>query len=443
MPACSISHIQHFEVQRKNFHQAHNSTCTASQRFPSTCLMPHVFNISPEHSFSKNANVFVPGALYHLSKPRESSSNLALNSNTQANVNVDAQIPIKESILLRLEEFGRILQHRNPDIHSYLPSILNQFLQPIWQGVLPNQMSTLSILPEVNAFPITQIRAIRSPQAAGLGFILCKTFSGKWTLVDSSTIKDSSQVSNNVPNELTELLRRLNRLAGLSANATAVYDQRDCRIRVIDLDWCNEKLVIHNISPGEVSATTKEFSIPACGAVRIAGIHGDRIILSLGTDVYLLSDGGVWCGIRDMISQVTGSKRLPVSTQTVAPFIDDDETVYCLRNGELVRGSDSVDTAVVHSKINVGYVSLAFDPRTYMFVLIGFDIRENVNTQYITLYDVRGRFEVSTTAIQRDYWPSIFSVTIDPLTSDVLFIEKCEAYSRYGSLSYSIPALYN
>jgi hypothetical protein len=344
--------------------------------------------------------------------------------------------------MLRLEAFDHILLETKPNIHSYLSIMLNRFLEPMWQGVLPNRMSALSILPEVNAFPITPIPVSEPRRACVHAFILCKTFGGKWTLVDSSTIKDSSQVSRTVPSDLTGLLGRLNRITGLSASATAVYDDRLNMIRVIDLDWCSEKLVLHDIPAGELTAASTEISMPACGAVRIAGIHGDRILIAIGVDVLILSPGGIWCAIKGILSPVECSKRLPISTQTVAPFIDDDGSVYCLRNGQLLRGS-ATDTAVAHSRPDVGYVSLCYDQNTHTLVLIGFDSREHISTQYVTLYDVRGRFEVSTTAIPRDSWPSIFSVTIDPITSDVVFIEKCEAYSRYGSICYSIPALYN
>ena len=326
-----------------------------------------------------------------------------------------------------------------PESASFLPLLIDEYVRPIWQRINSSLKSPTAVLPEVCSFPVTPVPADWfSKDLPGSGFLVGKTYSGSWTIIDSDLVRNPSATCRQTPKPLLDLAVRLNEQSGTSASAVVVFDETEHRIVLLDMDWASDKIVITDLS----DVKRKEFGEVTPGAISIAGIHDGNLILSTGQDIHVMHPDGKSWTVTNALTPASSDRRLPLSTQSVAPFIANQQ-IYFLSGGSLWRASKGGERNPVHRKDNVAYVSILFDRKSNLLVLTGFDTRVGVDIKYVTLYDIPGRFVISTSEIESPFAASIISTAVHPETSELLFVGRSDRFARYGSLCYSVPPLYN
>jgi hypothetical protein len=333
-----------------------------------------------------------------------------------------------------------------PETSSFFATLLSDFVKPLWQGVTSQAISQTAVLPEVCSFPILPIpHSFFAGQEVTEGYFIGKTYSGFWTIVDATLVRNPSSTSRAVPAVLLDLVFRLNSRAKTSPSAVVVFDEGSKKVVLVDLDWTSEKIVVveMNDPKGYESTYQKEFSAVASGAACIAGIHFGNVVLSTGNDIHVISpDQSTWSLI-DALAPPKVVRKLPISTQTVAPFIDKDGYVYYISSGSLWRGHKNGEKTLLHEQENVVYSSVVYHSKEQVLVIVGFDVREGLNVQYVTLFDIPGQFIASIDPIVNPLMTSIISTVIDTSSSEVFFVGRTSQYARYGSICYSVPAIYN
>ena len=343
-------------------------------------------------------------------------------------------VHIRKSVLLEL------INARWDTLSSFLPCLIDEYIAPLWRGVRMNSKSPIAVLPEVCSFPVIPVPPHWfDKDSPGAGFILGKTYSGSWTIIDSSLVRNPSARSRPTPKILIELVVSLNEKSGTSSSATVVFDEGTNRVLLLDMDWASEKVMLTDILHNE----RREVRTMSPGAINFAGVYNGSFILSSGADIHVLSlDDAAW-SIPSALSTRVCERKLPISIQTVASFVDSSSRVYFISEGALWCGSRDGKKQCLHSDAHAAFVSLVYDRSSEVLVLTGFDTRVSMNTKYVTLYDLPGRFVISTTSFENPFPTSIISTAVDIETSELLFVGKSDRFSRYGSLCYSVPALYN
>ena len=400
-------------------------------------LMPDISMLKSRIRLSADANVFVPGVKSHHIVERDLESppvTISFLGPGRLNSPTGVQASNGQGFL------ELWFSDRHPEMCPFMPKMLREYLQPTWQGIEIDKISPMSLLPDVCTSGFAPVpRLFTESDGLESSFFICRTTSGKWTLFDSDAIRDPSRGCRTPPTRVSSLVQRLNALANVSAAACLVFDEGETVPRLVDFDFVREVVIIHDI---EVRGVPVEHVLQAQGAVKIAGMYQGSLLMSVGNDIHILRPSGAWSTLSNAISSHTITKRIPVSIQSLANVIDQSGNLFVLRQGALMCFSESNSGTVAHNPGNICYVSLTYDPASDVMVLLGFDTREGNNTRYITLFDVKGKFAISTTAIADTENCSIVSIGVDPITSDIFILEKTSAFARLGVVCYSIPALY-
>ena len=337
-------------------------------------------------------------------------------------------------------EFSACLKRLSPVLSSFLPLVLEDFVQPIWTRVDVARKSQPSILPNVSSFPTVPIpREWSHCPHSRANFILCRAFSGSWTLVDVDHVRNGSLPARDIPVSLTQLLVFLN--SSHSSGCVSVYFDAG-RCCIVEIDMRRELILVTKFCVDTGPSPAIEVTSVPPGAVNICGAFQGRLFLSVGCVLYVVHDG-VWRKVSDQISVPKSARRLPVSIQNIVPCFGADELVYFLSGGILMSSPVMGIAREVFVHEHTAYVAAAVDVATNVIVLVGYDTRESVDTQYITLFDVLGKFVIAKHSVALPPSMSLVSVCIDPVTTDVVVIGRGTDTGRHGAICYVLPAVYN
>jgi len=335
---------------------------------------------------------------------------------------------------------------------------LDEFLQPVWTGVCTSRTSRISVLPSVGAVATAMVPRSWANANHPEGFIVCRDFSGKWTLVNSEWIKDVKVSSDSAPCTLLNFISKVN-VSITRHTSFLVFDENGTGY-VLEHDFINDKLFVYSYDPikDQLISLASISDLPP-GAVNIHHIRNMRVVLSTGCQYHeydLLNASrrsipGITTGANGTDS-VGGSSSfhssiqlLPVSTQLVVPLISGNGFVF------ISRGSVWITTSVQNEKIiskcvidsshsGIHYVSATSTDNTIL--LLGYDINDN-NSKYITMMDqTHGLFIISTKKIELNLPLSIVSVHIDPISLDTIILGRSGCING-GSIVLSIPPLFD
>jgi hypothetical protein len=388
---------------------------------------------------SAQAYEFVPGAVSHgshLYKVTSIENALVTQSRVQSAADSDSKDDTK---LIRSRAIHKCTLVR-PGLSSFFPSIMQEFLEPVWSSVSVDARSCPSILPEVCALPPVALSASFSEVSLNGCYFLCRTFSGKWTLVDSCHIKDSSVKIRPVPERICRLLRELNGFQPKGSVHVLLCPSTQS-IWITDVDWCRDEIHVYRFtSECALRSDTIIKNLPP-GAVHVYGITVTKhLILSIGTNIAVISTTNpsdrkfVW---NSLIRQ---PENTPVSTQLVVPHLFNDRVCH-LSNGEVwLSALTSSEKRCIVRKSQIKYVSLSLELKSQTIVAVGY----HGHRQYLTLIDSNAHFEMSTTEITCDgIVLSIVSAVVDPVNLNTVIIGRSSGRSNMGALCVSFPPEYN
>lgn len=402
---------------------------------------------------SFDASIFVPGASFHsintLSKYTSTNPEAPIICSNERLEDASIHPPFDSFDLAdRLDTFIKGADGYSSVVGSFLPLILRDFVKPVWSSLNVQKKSCMNVLPEVCAFPCTPIPRTWVPASFESSYFLCKTFSNKWTLVDSCHLHESSMKVRSIPDELQRFMASINSFPS-RGSSSIVFDSALGHAYLVEVDWCNDQVFVYQYSHqgGLVPLATIDELSP--GAVHIHGISGGNLILSAGADIFILSLTGTVARrqIRGGPLNYGDTERLPVSTQTVVPMVSIAGRVMYLAGGSLYSSSCELgvsENRILHlSNRNIKYVSLSYDSEKDVVALVGFDYRANISRQYITLFDPKGLFVLSTQEVPDCPPLSIVSTAIDPISNCTIVVGRCNGRSRQGAVCQAFPPLYN
>ena len=406
---------------------------------------------------SPTAPEFNPGAKYHSiytqksrvsrrSTPTTVDKISSSSSSTPSSSRSSCQHPdCRDNPTARFDAVMSGVDGVFPEVSTFLPHLIGEYVQPTWQGICVCNRSPVSILPEVCAFPMIPVPVCWLSSNHKASYFLCKTFNGQWTLVDVSLIHDASVVPKAIPKQLRDLVGAVNAFP-TRGSSTILFDDTTNDAYLVEMDWCNDKVFAYRFGPkASALVLVNQISSLPPGAINAYGISRGKMILSVGLDIHTIRMDAEHerSVISTAFSTPSSAVKCPISTQVVVPTIGlDDQVLYLCEGALWMALSDGSERNRIHHDERVRYVSVCSDTRTNTLLLVGYD-NHSPRTQYVTLFDTLSRFVVSKTEV-RDAPPlSIVSVGIDPITSNAIIVGRCTATARHGAVSQSFTPLYN
>ena len=359
----------------------------------------------------------------------------------------------KTAVSTRYQESSLLISSR---LYGAFASSLAEFLQPVWTGVCTSRTSRISVLPSVGAVATTMVPGSWANSDRPEGYIVCRDFSGKWTMVNTEWIKDVKVSPDSAPCKLLSFINKVN--SSITRHTSfLVFDENGTGF-VLEHDFINDKLFVYTYDPhkDQLVSVASISDLPP-GAVNIHHIRNMRVVLSTGCHYHEFDLLGSEFGRRSISSISTGSaaahngdsgggslisstKLLPVSTQLVVPVTSG---YVFISRGSVWIANDSNSPASSKCVIDtvgsgIHYVSVTSGQNTIL--LFGYDIEDN--SKYITMMDETGLFVISTKKIELNLPLSIVSVHIDPISLDTIILGRSGCING-GSIVLSIPPLYD
>ena len=402
--------------------------------------MPFRSKVSGPSALAADARTFHPGALCHYVNEADVAPWEGSHRSKTQEFNCDSSSS-SDSLESRLHEFKRSRSFRGSSVGSFLPFLLDEFVQPMWREIDVGKRSSPSILPNVSCFPVVAVPLCWSGPASYGGLVLCRSFTGNWTLVDVDHIRQLNVSVRDLPLPLQKLLIYLNNFHS-QGSVHVLFDDSTMVCYIIEVNMSKENILMTAYCRENGPSAINEISAVPLGAVNVCGVFEGVLFLSVGSVPYKVQ-GGIWTKVGDAISTAVSKKRTPISIQNVVPCVGKRGLVYYLSGGVLMSASKDGSTEQTFAHENIAYISSSYDSRSQVIVLVGYDTRENVDTQYITLFDLPGSFVISTQAVDHPPQMSLISCAIDPATSDVVIVGRGGDTGRHGAICYSLPAVYN
>jgi len=371
----------------------------------------------------------------------------------------------QKSPLLNLESDGDTRASRTNVAESYRVStrvvgsllydsfftLLEEFVQPAWAGLCTSRTSRISVLPSVGAVATAVVPYTWANEGNPEGYIVCRDFSGKWTMVNTEWIKDVKASPDSAPCKLLSFINKVN-VSITRHTSFLVFDENGVGY-VLEHDFINDKLFVYSYdADNDRLVSLASISDLPPGAVNIHHIRNMRVVLSTGCCYHeydiLNTDaaGGKWIpsiatGSGGEGSCLPSSQLLPVSTQLVVPLAGNGYvylsggSVWLASIGEMEELSPKC--IIDSTECGIHYVSITAGENTIL--LFGYD---HTSSKYITMIDQSGLFVLSTKKIELNLPLSIVSVHIDPISLDTIILGRSGCING-GSIVLSIPPLFD
>ena len=364
----------------------------------------------------------------------------------------------RESVAKRYDSISRYLSSHL--FESFFVS-LNDLLQPAWTGLCTSRTSRISVLPSVGAVATAMVPGSWAKSENPEGFIVCRDFSGKWTMVNTEWIKDVKVSPDSGPCKLLTFINKVN-VSITRHTSFLVFDERGVGF-VLEHDFINDKLFVYAYNPDDDSLVSlASISDLPPGAVNIHHIRNMRVVLSTGCcyheyDLLDIGSGGksipaITTNATNHAGDVSGgggttfssscaasaasSQLLPVSTQLIVP-LPQGGYVYLSRGSVWWTGADESSRCLINNtECGIHYVAVTSGENTIL--LFGYD---NIS-KYITMIDQNGLFVISTKKIELNLPLSIVSVHIDPISLDTIILGRSGCING-GSIVLSIPPTFD
>jgi hypothetical protein len=301
-----------------------------------------------------------------------------------------------------------------PQLSEFLPSILGSFLQPTWYGVGAQKASRISVLPNVGAVATVVVPQCWLCDESGNSYIVCRDFSGKWTIVNTEWIKDVKADSggDNSPCGLTRFINKVN--ASITRHTSFVLFDNDNGY-IVEHDFINDKLFIYvyNQCQDILEPVTCISSLPP-GAVNIHSIKAGTMVISTGSVFHLYDltdsinedDEARWKQLNppNHPSSPIGNQsvKLPVSTQQIVDC-DRGSYVYLSSGSVWLVSKSNVCPIVLFDREATGihYVSICSGADSILL----FGYSDDISAPFLTLVDMksiatRPHSAISNTQIQ-------------------------------------------
>ena len=354
----------------------------------------------------------------------------------------------KTSVSKRYQQSSLLISSQ---LYDTFPVSLEEFLQPVWTGVCTSRTSRISVLPSVGAVATTMVPGSWAHADRPEGYIVCRDFSGKWTMVNTEWIKDVKVSPDSAPCKLLSFINKVN-VSITRHTSFLVFDENGTGF-VLEHDFINDKLFVYKYDPeNDQLVSVASISDLPPGAVNIHHIRNMRVVLSTGCQYHeydlLHHDFGrksipsiATSGANKSesgSSVLSSSQLLPVSTQLVVPLASG--YVFLSRGSVWLSNSETSTSKCIIDSVRSGihYVSVISGENTIL--LFGYDMVEN--SKYITMMDQTGLFVISTKKIELNLPLSIVSVHIDPISLDTIILGRSGCING-GSIVLSIPPLYD
>ena len=327
--------------------------------------------------------------------------------------------------------YERVSKLMFPDLSDIVPGMLSEFIQPVWHGVSDSVSSFLSLLPGISPFPIVHTSASwLSP--IDRGFLVCRNVIGKWVAVDPIHLSKRNTSGRQI-SKLSNFLAAVNRFPSRGTGSIC-FDSET--VYYIETDFCSDKIYIYQYNESleclKVKCTID--SLPP-GAIHVYGVHNERLIYSVGSDIYIST-------LEDLSQIIISSVLYPpsysnvVSVQHVAPFVSDLGHIYYLSRGGLWKQSIiSNEAECLFNDTNMSSVSISVNSSKKVMAVLRIDQQKKT---YISLYDYLGGFVLSTTLVSFGAPLSVASISIDPMTQEIVLVGRSSS-ARTGSLVRVFP----
>ena len=382
----------------------------------------------------------IPSVLASHTVARRSECEIASESSSEKYRSQD-----EFDILIRKNVMVSLCASVRDELHTFLGTIVDEFVIPMWTSVSCTSISRKCILPQVCAFPVSRVPASWSESKTG-EFLLCKTFSGNWTLVSTSHLSGAN-INIIVPPRLQTLIGALNCFQA-SSRTTVLFDEGSREVYASEIEMIRDVLIIYKLDD-ETASFKLHKSVVALppGAVHVHGVHNSKLIFTVACSIYVEDLRGRERRriIPEAIASSSHKDRIPVSVQGVVPCITRFGNILYISEGSVW----SSKVAIPHEKRcilrdeTVRYVASACDFDSMRCVLVGFGNSPNETVLYLTVLDMYGEFVVSTVSCNTAQYMSIISVAINPVSSDVIILGRCNQAAQHGSISYTLPAVHN
>jgi hypothetical protein len=364
----------------------------------------------------------------------------------RVNLTYPDKAQLRQPLCLRKETYLTGVIRNYPELSTFFPLLIDEFLRPIWCGVNHKLRSQTAVLPELCSFPIIPVpHEFFGAGTPATGFFLGRTYSGLWTVVDFNLVTNPA-AARSPPRRLLHMLVLLNSASKASSSAVVAFDANSGKVRLIDVNFADDKIVITDVCDNSGAApylNPRELPHIAPGAVCISGLYDGKVIFTIGSDIHVLNQDGASWSIKNALKPPVSTGGIPISTQSVAPFLDSEGRLFFLTDGSLYVGCSSGTMELLYSQNGVAYISLVFDSKSDILVLLGFSRNGMRDKCYISLFNTAGRFIVGSTVISDVHPSSIVSCSVDTFTSEIFVVGRNVKYGRYGSLCFSVPAIYN
>jgi hypothetical protein len=355
----------------------------------------------------------------------------------------------RDSVAESYRESNRIVSRLLFD--SFFTS-LDEFVQLAWTGICTSRTSRISVLPSVGAVATAVVPSSWATRGNPEGYIVCRDFSGKWTMVNTEWIKDVKASSDSAPCKLLSFINKVN-VSITRHTSFLVFDENGVGF-VLEHDFINDKLFVYSYdADNDRLVSLASISDLPPGAVNIHHIRNMRVVLSTGCcyheyDIVNAAESG-GKSIPSIATGTSGgegsclpsSQLLPVSTQLVVP-LSSNGYVYLSRGSVWLASTNSdaltLPKCIIDStQCGIHYVSVTAGENTIL--LFGYD---DTSSKYITMIDQSGLFVISTKKIELNLPLSIVSVHIDPITLDTIILGRSGCING-GSIVLSIPPLFD